>query len=324
MNESDLQKLCELFELGEIISKERVFGGLLHKMWKVETNRGIYAVKELNQEILGREGIRENIEYTEKIAKQAEASGILVSSALISKNGFTIETCGNTFFMAYKWINGEVLPASAVNEKQARQMGSLLGKLHSLDFSQGNIPKSEIHIFSQEHWKNLLQKSSEIEIIFEENLLEKLEKWSQIYKHAAEVLKSDLVLSHRDIDQKNVIWRNEDGLPVLIDWESVGFINPITELLRMALDFSGFHTGKIEKDIFDEVISGYFLETKKPQEEICLGLQACFGSLLEWFEYNLQRCVQTDVFDEDEQEIGKTEVLKTLKMFHVLEGFLLN
>lgn len=41
------------------------------------------------------------------------------------------------------------------------------------------------------------------------------------------------VISHRDLDPKNVMW---DGMnPYLIDWEAAGPVNPYQEFLEVAL-----------------------------------------------------------------------------------------
>ena len=46
---------------------EPVSGGLMHRMYRVRTKSGIYAVKHLNPEIMGRKGVHDNFERAEKI-----------------------------------------------------------------------------------------------------------------------------------------------------------------------------------------------------------------------------------------------------------------
>lgn len=54
--------------LGTIISPiESVPGGYLHRMYKVTTDRGIYAVKHLNPEIMSRPDALDNFERAESI-----------------------------------------------------------------------------------------------------------------------------------------------------------------------------------------------------------------------------------------------------------------
>lgn len=54
------------------------------------------------------------------------------------------------------------------------------------------------------------------------------------YNRSLPVLNSESVLSHGDIDQKNVLW-NQDNSPTVIDWEAAGYVNPMVELFTAAL-----------------------------------------------------------------------------------------
>ena len=63
-----LVKLVRMCGLGKIIADaEPVSGGLMHRMYKVITNSGVYAVKHLNAEIMKRPGVHENYARAEKI-----------------------------------------------------------------------------------------------------------------------------------------------------------------------------------------------------------------------------------------------------------------
>ena len=54
------EELCAFYELGNVIQKTyEVKGGLLHKMFCVETERGKYAVKLLNALIMQRPKVLE-------------------------------------------------------------------------------------------------------------------------------------------------------------------------------------------------------------------------------------------------------------------------
>ena len=53
---------------GEVIFPiEPVSGGYMHRMYRVRTASGIYAVKHLNPGIMGREGVLANYDRAEKI-----------------------------------------------------------------------------------------------------------------------------------------------------------------------------------------------------------------------------------------------------------------
>ena len=47
-------------------------------------------------------------------------------------------------------------------------------------------------------------------------------------------LRKHILISHSDIDQKNVLWLKDDK-PQIIDWESVGPTNPGLEIVDAAM-----------------------------------------------------------------------------------------
>ncbi len=52
MNPNSLNQIVLHFNLGDPLQPlVRVYGGLLHKMWRLDTNKGSYAIKQLSKAI---------------------------------------------------------------------------------------------------------------------------------------------------------------------------------------------------------------------------------------------------------------------------------
>lgn len=65
MKESSIEKLVIETKAGNSVKEIRkVSGGLSHRMYKVETDKGIYAVKELNSGVMKREKAYSNFVYS--------------------------------------------------------------------------------------------------------------------------------------------------------------------------------------------------------------------------------------------------------------------
>lgn len=86
--------------------------------------------------------------------------------------------------------------------------------------------------------------------------LDKLSCYEKQVNAAMAVLSGNIVISHRDLDPKNVMWSSE-GQPVIIDWEAAGWVNPAQELMEVALYWSDFESGHIRKADFCAVIHAY-------------------------------------------------------------------
>jgi hypothetical protein len=69
------EKLCNTLKLGEIlVTPEAISGGLLHRMFAIETSKGKYAIKALNPQIMARPTALNNFIRSEIIANIAANS----------------------------------------------------------------------------------------------------------------------------------------------------------------------------------------------------------------------------------------------------------
>ena len=70
---SKIERLILESNLGNKINNiDKVTGGLSHRMYKVETDNGIYAVKELNSGVMKIEKAYSNFVFSEKVTDIAK------------------------------------------------------------------------------------------------------------------------------------------------------------------------------------------------------------------------------------------------------------
>ena len=87
----NIEKFCEKYELGKVLSITKLSGGLMHKMFKVETIKGIYCIKVLNPEVMSRSEAYNNFIVSETVSNLAKENGIPVSSALNIDGNYLIK-----------------------------------------------------------------------------------------------------------------------------------------------------------------------------------------------------------------------------------------
>ena len=103
-----LEKMMCLCGLGKIIADvEPVTGGLMHRMYKVITDSGVYAVKHLNAEIMKRPGVHENFARAEKIEGILEDNDISIVPAMVI-GGNKMQKVEDQFFYVFRWQEGEI------------------------------------------------------------------------------------------------------------------------------------------------------------------------------------------------------------------------
>ncbi len=265
------KKLCEDSNLGQMVGFPlSISGGLLHKMYAIETDKGKYAVKMLNPQIMIRPDATNNFINSERIANLISKKVPAAPAKII--NGNFILKIDNHFCMIFDWIKGKTLKPNTVNCSHSEKIGSLLAEIHTTDFSKLNIKKELRNNEQSIDWKNYIKKGQKANAEWVELLLEnfdKLYEWTSLANKANKVLSLNLVISHRDLDPKNIIW-NKDK-PVLIDWESAGYINPMHDLIETALYWSEDEIGSIDKKRFFTFINSY----KKRYEEFQTDLVYC-------------------------------------------------
>ncbi|MDX8344634.1 phosphotransferase [Rossellomorea sp. YZS02] len=303
-----IKELCNSLHLGDWVTKPvPVSGGLLHTMYAVETTKGKYAVKALNPSIMMRPDALDNYIRSERVARTVSNN----VAALPAKTfgGKAIQNAGDQWFLVFDWVEGRRLPADELHADHCRRMGTVLADIHHTDFQEMGIEVDVTEVRPSIEWRTYLRKSQDVNEewvrVFHENI-DKLYEWDARSCDAEKRLGADRVMSHRDLDPKNVLW--VEGNPVLIDWESAGFIHPAHDLVETALYWSGYDEAR-----FKAFISGYAGKGMVLEADWEAVLANGFSGKLDWLEYNLKRSLWMECSDREEQELGTEQVIETIR-----------
>lgn len=307
----NIEGFCREHNLGEVIKVNKLTGGLMHKMYKVETDDKIYAIKVLNPEVMKREGVLDNFMVSEKISNLAFESGIPVSCALKINDSF-ITKYEDSYYMVFDYIDGHTLSDDEISIEHCRKIGRLLASIHKLDYKKLGL-KAEIN---EEHfyveWKDFINNDNFKNMSYKELYLDNYLKYYSILKRSVQRFNESnksLAICHTDMDPKNVMWRDDE--PIVIDWESASVKNPYRELIEEALCWSGFLSDNFQKEKFAAVIEEYLKDNKIDADVyslICGNMIGRFG----WLDYNLKRSLGIKSNDKEEMILASEEVTKTI------------
>lgn len=313
-----LAKLLAFCGLGVILSPvEPVFGGLLHRMYKVTTDCGTYAIKHLNAEIMGRPGVFENYARAEKIERMIEKEGIPIVPA-ITVHGNKMQNVEGHYFYIFNWQEGHITDWNNISKHECHTVGSILGRIHAIN--PENVSHQEPRL-SEINWQGYVLKAkeekSEIASLLEDN--EELFIYAEKEMNNARTSLPDILcLSNEDMDPKNVMWDN--GNPWVIDLECLDYGNPISHALQLALQWSGIVTCDIDIEKMITFFDGYM----EAYDNCFRGYSDVFGlayTWVEWLEYNIRRALGA-CMDEAEKMMGISEVRNTInrmKYIHNIE-----
>ena len=314
---------------------EPVSGGLMHKMYKVKTDSGIYAVKHLNPEIMGREGVHENYERAERIECLLEKEDIPIVPAL-TVLGKKMQNEGGHYFYIFHWQNGYITDWNNISNEACHIAGNILGRIHAID--PQNISHEEPEL-SNINWQGYVQKAcdekveekanstvgydsdeadmgdkNEIAAILSDNI--QLLIYAEKELNAARASLPDIMcISNEDMDPKNIMW--DKGEPWVIDLECLDYGNPISHTLQLALQWSGITTCNMDIEKMIAFFNGYLAV----YDNCFRAYSSVFGlayTWVEWLEYNIQRALGTT--DKEEQILGISEVRNTIDRIKYIQN----
>lgn len=309
----NIEKFCEINNLGNVINVKKLIGGLMHKMFKVETDKGIYAIKVLNPEVMSREEAYNNFVVSETIANLAKDNGVVVSSAISINNNY-LNRFEDMYYMVFEFVEGKVLTDEEITISHCRKIGEILSKIHSLDYSNLGLNSEIVKYTRLYDWESYINNSNFEKMSYKDVFLNNYKKYNSMLKRANERFNNSntvLTICHRDMDPKNVMWHNDN--PIVIDWESASLSNPYRELLEDALCWSGFLSNDFNEEKFIAVIEAYSKSKNIQDVEwfdvICGNLVGRFG----WLKYNLERSLGIKSNDAEEMKLAENEVSKTIE-----------
>ncbi len=310
-NTKKLEKLVRKFDLGsKIIKATQIHGGLSNRMYRVETDKAEYAIKKLNKTLMQNKTEFERITFAEKVSKIAEENGVFVERALEFEDKI-IHEIDEDYYMIFNWNYGSHLQPEDVTDEICNTIGELLAKIHNLDFSKIEAEKSketETRIIDWQHYANVAKNQNKY---YYKDLVENIEILYEINKKTNEALeyaKNNLIISHRDLIKKNIMWNN--NIPTVIDWESSGYVNPTVELVQVCWNWANGDVGKFEFEKFGIIVNSYLQHVKKyKKEDIKKLIYANLWEAIEWLEYNLKRslCIES-TYRNEEIELAEEQI----------------
>lgn len=322
MDTAQTARLCTLFMLGEPLhGPQAIQGGLLHRLWRLQTSHGIFAVKQLNPAIMRKPDIRDDYRLTERIAAAMAVQGVPAAVALKGEgDGETVQEIGGATFMVYHWIDGETLPIKAVAPERTRLIGTIMARMHSLPQQFPELTPHSWEQFSEDEWDMLTFQASDRDIPWTQqvrNALPLLNEWSRLDAEANTILRRTSVMSHRDLDQKNVLWRDISS-PVVIDWEAAGLTNPTMDVVGVALSWSGQNVQPPQEDSFNALLESYVSAGGIIHDSGIVTMYGVIGNWLGWLLFNMHRSLGESVNSEEERLLGIRETSSTLSTLRAL------
>ena len=219
----------------------RVHGGFANRMYRLDTDQGSFAVKELN--LVDRRWTY-RVEDVFRFERAAFAAGIPMPEPISASRSTLV----------HRWVEGEKVPEAPVSAAFAFEVGEILARIHALDvaWTDGSIEGP-----TSQDWSELAARAAATGQPWADELASQVETFLAI-AHFVDTCErpGPVVLTHRDIQPWNLLAR--EGRPVVLDWELSGMLDLSGELGSTALSLSkGPGLEDINPAIFRSVLDGY-------------------------------------------------------------------
>ena len=316
------EKIRALFRrcgLGEPENIVPVSGGLMHRMYRVQTEQDVYAVKCLNPEIMKRPAAKDNFARAEELESELEENGIPVVPALVFSGRKMQEVCGS-FFYIFRWQEGAITDYDHISEEQCRKAGYVLGRIHGIRPERTEPAAPELFEADFRFYLDEAQKRKDPLAKLLEADMDLLEYAVQSLNEARQKLPPVRSICNDDMDPKNVMWHQ--GEPHVIDLECLDYGNPVSACLDLSLQWAGTATGNFRKENLEAFFKGYL----SAYDNGFRAYDELFGisyTWVDWLEYNLRRALGMEGCDPGEIRLGAEEAVKTLdriRYLHLIEN----
>lgn len=219
----------------------RVHGGFANRTYRLDTDQGSFAVKELN---LADRRSAYHAEDVFRFERAAFAAGIPMPEP-VSADRRTL---------VHRWVDGERVPEAPVSEAYAFEIGEILARLHALDVDWPRTPSEEP---TPRDWPGLAARAAATGQPWADELAAQVGTFLAI----ADLVDTcerpgPVVLTHRDVQPWNLLARH--GRPVVLDWELSGLLDLSGELGSTALSLAkGPGFDDVRPAVFRSVLDGY-------------------------------------------------------------------
>jgi Ser/Thr protein kinase RdoA (MazF antagonist) len=245
----DAELICERFGLDEPLSEPMVAAsgwGHRNLVWRLETRRGVFAVKEVVAELLP-----DKPDIALRIESFAHAAGVPSAEPVPSMTGAAFEHVDGRWYRCHRWVDGTAKQNEDATAHDAHEMGILVAGLHRLQLEAGPLPP--VACYGRAHWRELAGHAPRT-------------RWGGlIHDHldaidAAEAFGATFddtmpIGSHCDLNAHNVLF-TAAGL-VLVDWDAAGPASAIYERASTAVLWAQRHDGRLDPDVAAAFLRGY-------------------------------------------------------------------
>ena len=233
LDDRHIPGILAAFDLGPRgrLSDGPVASGRLGSIWRLDTDRGSWAVKQVQDATAS-----EVVEITDGAAFQeaAHAAGVSTPAVRRTRTGDVIAKVADTRVRLHDWL--DLRPPAL--DLDATELGQLVAALHRVDFAGrvGTNPWYEEPV-GEDRWRGVIRRLRTGSAPFTDELEALVPELVDLEAFLGDSPRS-LRTCHRDLWADNVR-RTAAGMLCVFDFDNAGLADPTQELALVLVEFSG-------------------------------------------------------------------------------------
>ena len=298
-------RICSALSLGEqTADPQPLRGGYTHRMYAVTTTHGRYAVKLLNPEIMRRPDALDNYRRAEGFETLLEVQCLPILPAM-DIFGRKLQCVDGQYLYVFRYYEGHALQDGEITPDHCHAMGGMLARIHQV--ARRRLP-GEAQPAAPIDWDGLTSAllacpDAHTEGLAMQAALPMLHAVTRAAGEAALRLPRRETLCHNDMDAKNVLWQGDEFR--VIDLESLGFADPLQELLDLAVSWAGHDP---QEDCFKAFLYAYQYAGGEPLTDAVTVFDSRRNHI-DWLAYNAARALSPAAA---EARTGREQITETL------------
>lgn len=221
-----IERVANRFRLGRPVREPvRVSGGLSNELWRLDTDRGAFAVKRMVVNA-DRPSFVGNVEAAFRVERRACAAGVAMPEPVADPaTGCALARIDGGLFRVHRWVDGQPGDGSPV------EGAGLLATIHAVGRARWAPAPVPVPAWVPDRWGTGLVRFAR-----------------RVGPGPGRLLVVD---SHGDLDRKNTL-RGPDRVVMAVDWDAAGPVGAVHEAVAVALDWSDAEPG-----LFAEALGAY-------------------------------------------------------------------
>jgi thiamine kinase-like enzyme len=290
------------FDLGTPIAPVvAISGGLSNRLYRLETDQGVFAVKRMVANA-DAPAFKANVEAAFVAEQRAREAGIPMPEPVPSADlGEALSRIMDRekpcWVRVHRWVDASVITPDDVRPADRARVASILATMHRLSYPDDPSPATYA---ASRDWTSALPAA-----LNQPALIDAIVRLEEIVHRGYATAASARVLSHRDLDAKNLL-RTTGGDLIVIDWDAAGPVVAQWDVAGVAMDWSGIREGRFSPEAVGQFLRDY---TAAGGHTAPISPESFAGwaeGVLDWLWFNLER---SQASDPAERALGQAEVI---------------